>query len=378
MTTTKESCGVEYTHVGKSGLKVSNVCLGTMTFGKNDDHPVAVYSCPTQADEEKSHKLLDRYVELGGNFLDTANVYCFGLSEKIIGTWLKKQKRDNIVVASKVRFPIGMEPNSVGLSRRHIIKSCEDSLERLQTDYIDLYQTHIWDDATPIEETMRTLDDLVRCGKVRYIGACNLVGWQMQKVVDLTKYMGLTPLISLQQQYNLLTRHPEFEEFQVCKNEGLGVLPWSPLKGGVLTGKYKRGEKLDHTSGRIAHIAKDESKAMQSAPAWSQYANNESYWSLIKTMEEIGKAHGKSVAQVALRWTLQKDVVASVIIGATSIKQLEDNMAVGSGWSLTKKEMEKLDQVSIPDIPYPYEMSWRCNSARVNRYNPRPFIANVY
>ncbi|VDI65996.1 Hypothetical predicted protein [Mytilus galloprovincialis] len=227
MGTTKESC-VEYTHVGKSGLKVSNVCLGTMTFGKNHDHPNARLQ---KINEEKSHKLLDRYVELGGNFLDTANVYCLGQSEQIIGTWLKKQKRDNIVVASKVWFQMGMEPNSVGLSRRHIIKSCEDSLERLQTDYIDLYQTHLWDDATPIEETMRTLDDLVRCGKVRYIGACNLVGWQMQKVVDLTKYMGLTPLISLQQQYNLLTRHSEFEEFQVCKNEGLGVLPWSPLKG---------------------------------------------------------------------------------------------------------------------------------------------------
>ncbi|CAG2242825.1 unnamed protein product [Mytilus edulis] len=145
---------------------------------------------------------------------------------------------------------------------------------------------------------------------------------------------------------------------------------------GVLTGKYKRDEKLDHTSGRIAFVAKDESKAMQAAPAWSQYANNESYWSLIKTMEEIGKAHEKSVAQVALRWTLQKDVVASVIIGATSIKQLEDNMAVGSGWSLTKEEMEKLDQISIPDIPYPYEMSWRSNATRVNRYNPRPFVAN--
>lgn len=378
MATNTEKCLVEYGHLGKSGLKVSNICLGTMTFGKVENSPLAVFSCPTQADEENAHKLLDRFVQLGGNFLDTANIYCFGQSEKIIGTWLKKQKRDDIVVATKVRFNIGPEPNSVGLSRRHIIKSCEDSLERLQTDYIDLFQTHIWDDATPIEETLRALDDLVRCGKVRYIGACNLVGWQMQKVVDLAKFMGLSPHISLQQQYNLLTRHPEFEEFQVCKNEGLGVLPWSPLKGGVLTGKYSRGEKLDTVGGRIAHIAKDESKAMQSAPAWSRYENNESYWNLISVMREIGEAHGKSVAQVALRWTLQKDVVASVIIGATSIKQLEDNMAAGSGWSLTKDEMDKLDEASKPDCPYPYEMSWRCNVARVNKYVPKSAVSNMY
>lgn len=377
MASTEDKCFVEYNHVGKSGLKVSNICLGTMTFGRVDNSPVAVFDCPTQVDEEKSHAMLDRYVQLGGNFLDTANVYCFGQSEQIIGSWLKKQQRDNIVVATKVRFNMGREPNSVGLSRRHIIKSCEDSLERLQTDYIDLLQTHLWDDATPIEETLRTLDDLVRCGKVRYTGACNLVGWQMQKVVDLTKYMGFNPMISLQQQYNLLTRHPELEEFQVCKNDGLGVLPWSPLKGGVLTGKYKRGEKLDPASGRIAHIAKDETKAMQSGPAWSKYANDESYWNLLDVMEQIGKRHGKSVAQVALRWTLQKDVVSSVIIGATSIKQLEDNMAAGTGWKLSKEEMEQLDEASKPDIPYPYEMSTRGNAARVNRYLPKPSISNI-
>ena len=370
-------CLVEYNHVGKSGLKVANICLGTMTFGKVDSSPFAVFSSPTQADEEKSHAMLDRYVQLGGNFLDTANIYCFGQSEKIIGSWLKKQKRDEIVVATKVRGPMGPKPNDVGNSRRHIIKSIEDSLERLQTDYVDLFQLHGWDDGTPIEETLRVLDDLVRCNKVRYIGACNLFGWQTQKVVDLTKSMGLTSMISLQQQYNLLTRHSEFEEFQVCKNDGLGVLPWSPLKGGLLTGKYKRGEKLGSTSGRIAYISNDEKGASEAGPAWSKYANNESYWKLMSVMEDVAKIHGKTVAQVALRWTLQKDVVASVIIGATSIKQLEDNMAAGTGWSLSKEEMEKLDEASNPDVPYPYDLIAKANAARVNRYLPQPIVSNL-
>ncbi|CAC5396240.1 unnamed protein product [Mytilus coruscus] len=231
------------------------------------------------------------------------------------------KSRDNVVVATKCRFPMSTEPNDQGLSRRHIIKCCEDSLERLQTNYIDLYQTHMWDDATPIEETLRTLDDLVRCDRFDILGF--QICWH--------------GFISMQQQYNLLVRHPELEEFQVCKTEGLGVLPWSPLRSGMLTGKYKRDEKMDPKSGR------------------------------------------KTAAQVALRWLLQKDVVSSIIIGATSIKQLEENMSVGTGWCISKEDMETLDEASKPESEssYPYEMSRFGNTSRVNRFNPKPIVANI-
>ncbi|KAJ8310894.1 hypothetical protein KUTeg_012759 [Tegillarca granosa] len=311
---------------------VSSVIMGATSVEQLENNMVAG-SGPTQANEKMSNKIMDKYVELGGNFLDTANVYSQGLSEKIIGNWLQGQNRDDIIVATKVRGYTGPKPNQSGLSRRHIMKSCEESLERLQTDYIDLYQPHLWDSATPIEETYKALNDLVRCGKVRYIGVSNVTGWQLQKIVGSMKNMGLDP-----QQYNLLCRHSEFEEFRVCVNEGIGVIPWSPLKGGVLTGKFKRGEKLDTEKSRIGFISKDESKAMQAAPAWSQYADKESYWKLIEYMDQIAKNHGKTIPQVALRWLIQKNIVSSVIIGATSVEQLENNMGAGSGWSITLDE----------------------------------------
>ncbi|VDI65999.1 Hypothetical predicted protein [Mytilus galloprovincialis] len=374
MESEKEQCKVEYTHLGKSGLKVSNICLGTMTFGKLEESPMAIFACPTQADEEKAHGIMDRFVELGGNFIDTANMYCSGRSEHIIGTWLKKKSRDNVVVATKCRFSMSTDPNDQGLSRRHIIKCCEDSLERLQTNYIDLYQTHMWDDATPIEETLRTLDDLVRCGKIRYLGVSNLLGWQTQKVVDYSKFMGLTGFISMQQQYSLLVRHPELEEFQVCKNEGLGVLPWSPLRSGMLTGKYKRDEKMDPKSGRLAYDFEKNSQASY----WTKYAKD-TYWDIMEVVEKVAKTNGKTAAQVALKWLLQKDVVSSVIIGATSIKQLEENMSVGSGWSISKEDMETLDEASKPESAssYPYEMSRLGNISRVNKFIPKPAVANL-
>lgn len=353
---------VAYNFLGRSGVRVSNICLGTMTFGAGP--------APTQADEELSHKILDRYAELGGNFLDTANVYGKGASEKVVGNWLKKRDRDSIVLATKVRFPMdAANVNKVGLSRRHIIESCEESLDRLQTDYIDLYQSHMWDNATPIEETLRTFDDLVRCGKIRYFGACNLCGWQIQKVVDKIEMMGLNSCVTLQQQYNLLARQSEFEEFMVCANEGIGVLPWSPLKGGVLTGKFERDRSPEATGSRIGFIHQDESKAMQAAPAWSKYRDDESYWNLMSVLKDIAQKHGKSVPQVSLRWLLQKDVVCSVIIGATSVKQLEDNMGASNGWSLSEEDMLRLDEASPRVNLYPHEMLWRPGNVRMNVFN---------
>lgn len=367
---------VAYRFLGKSGLSVSNICLGTMTYGKSST--IELFNGPTQRDEAESHAIMDRFVELGGNFIDTANIYSLGVSEEIVGSWLKKQKRSDIVLATKVRATMGPGANDMGLSRRHILQQCDDSLRRLQTSYIDLYQTHGWDNAVPIEETLRALDDLVKCGKVRYIGVCNVVGWQMQKIVDKAEAMGINSIIGLQQQYSLLCRHPELEEFQVCKNEGLGVLPWSPLKGGLLTGKFERGVKPAGDGSRIGFVAEKESnRAFQSSPAWSKYEDNEFYWNLIDTMNKVAKSHGKSVPQVALRWLLQKNVVSSVIIGATSIKQLEDNMGASTGWSLTKEEMAELDTASSVELPYPYEMVFRMNERRKNPFNGSPFVENI-
>ncbi|XP_052705366.1 1-deoxyxylulose-5-phosphate synthase YajO-like isoform X2 [Crassostrea angulata] len=355
---------MEYNYLGRSGLRVSNICLGTMTFGKE------------RVDAALSHEILDKFVSLGGNFIDTANVYSIGISESIIGQWLIKQKREDLVIATKVRGTMGDNVNNVGLGRKHILQSCEESLKRLQTDYIDLYQIHCWDDAVPPEEWLGALRDLVSAGKVRYVGVSNVCGWQLQKAVDLCKYEKYPPIISLQQQYNLLCRHPEFEEFQVCKNEGVGVLPWSPLKGGLLTGKYKRGVKPDKSEGRVGVIAQDESKAVQSAPAWSQYDNNEEYWKLMEALGKCAKETGKTIPQVAIKWLLQKDVVPSVIIGATSVKQLEDNIGAASNWRLSKEQMDEIDSLSQPDIPYPYEMSWRFNKIRINPFFPQAYVQN--
>ncbi|CAH1255009.1 KCNAB2 [Branchiostoma lanceolatum] len=223
----------EYRFLGGSGLKVSSICLGALTFGE-----WALF--PGQCDEAASHAILDRYVELGGNFIDTADNYAGGKSEEIIGTWLAKQEREKLVVATKVRLSTGKGINRVGLSRHHIMQSIDDSLRRLRTDYVDLYQIHLWDKAVPIEETLSALNDLVRAGKVRYLGASNVTGWQLQKIVDLSKSMGLNKWISLQANYNLLSRGIEWELTDVCREEGIGIIPWSPLTGGLLTGKYKR------------------------------------------------------------------------------------------------------------------------------------------
>ncbi|GFR89164.1 4-deoxy-L-erythro-5-hexoseulose uronic acid reductase [Elysia marginata] len=327
---------------------------------------------PGQSDESLAHNIMDRFVQWGGNFIDTADAYGAGISETIIGNWLDKQTRENLVVATKCRFPMGRNVNSVGLSRRHITQSIDDSLRRLRTDYVDLYQTHIFDNATPIEETYRTLDDLVRCGKVRYVGVSNVSGWQLQKIVETQKHLGLNPLVSLQQQYSLAARDSELEVFQVCKNEGIGVLPWSPLKGGLLTGKVKRGEKP--TEGRVGWVAKDESRKLPSHPLWHE--TPEKIFDTIDLAKKIGEKYDRSIAQVAIRWLLQRDVTTSVIIGARTLEQLDQNMAVND-WSLTAEEMKQLDDLSTPNTPYPYDMINLVNPDRVNTYANDYYVKSI-
>lgn len=345
-----------YRYLGKSGLSVSTICLGTMTFGHKENYAV-------QCNEEQSHAILDRFVELGGNFIDTANIYTGGSSETIIGNWLTRQERNRIVLATKVRGNVDpTNPNGRGLSRMHIMDAVDKSLERLQTDYIDLYQIHAWDDGTPIEETFTALNDLVSMGKIRYIGVSNVTGWQLQKIVDMCNYRQLAPISTLQQQWSLLTRETEYELVDVCRNEGVGVLPWSPLKGGWLSGKIQRDGNLEKGS-RIAWTSEDPSRLVQSHPTFDQF-NNDKVWKLLDTMKTIGSSHSKSVAQIALKWLLEKDVVSSLVIGAKTLQQLEDNMGAGEDWNLSKEDMNILDELSEPIIPYPYEMVRRLNKTR--------------
>ncbi|XP_013392784.1 uncharacterized protein LOC106160667 [Lingula anatina] len=325
-----------YNFLGSSGLKVSNICLGTLTFGEHKE------GRPGNLNETAAHAMMDRFAELGGNFLDTADMYQRGESEEIVGTWLQKQDREKFVVATKVFLQ--MDPNnhnSVGLGRKHIMHGVEQSLKRLQTDYIDLYYTHIWDNATPVEQTLRTLNDLVRAGKVRHIGVSNVTGWQLQKIVEHVKLMGLESVVCLQQQYSLFTRETEYELLDVCMNEGIAFLPWSPLKGGLLSGKFKRdmAGPGDPRASRIGWASeKPETRQAESHPCWDHF-NNDRTWNLLEAMERMGKEHGKTVAQVALRWLLQRPTVSAVIIGATKISQLEDNIGASTGWELTQEQV---------------------------------------
>lgn len=363
---------LSYNFLGKSGLQVSNICLGTMAFGNTPDGPMdtnMMYSVENQTNEATGHMIMDKFVEYGGNFIETANVYKHGDSEKIVGRWLQKQQRDSIVLATKVRFPLDWSTaNDVGLSRRNVVQSLEESLERLQTNYIDLYQAHAWDNATPIRETVRTFHDLVRCGKIRYYGFSNLCGWMLQKVVDTTKLMGFNACVSLQQQYSLLRRESELDAFLVCENEGIGIMPWSPLKAGLLTGKFKRPDtrELTGTPGWGMQTALPEGQTVMSS--WDEFRNDENYWGLLGVMAKIGQARDKPVTQVALRWVLQKHAVSSVIVRLTSIAQLEANVVPATCWTLTPEEMAELDEASRRMLPHPYDLNW--GMPQVSRFNP--------
>ena len=326
---------MEYRFMGKTGLRVSDLCLGAMTFGR-------------ETSEEDSHELLDRFVEAGGNFIDTADVYSQGVSEEIVGRWLARQRREDLVIATKVRFPMGAGPNDVGLSRKHIMAGVEASLRRLATDYIDLYQVHGWDPVTPLSETLSTLNRLVQSGKVRYLGVSNYSGWQLQKAADLSREQGWEAFTCLQPQYNLLCRTPEWEMIPVCLNEGLGIIPWSPLRGGWLSGKYRRGMQEPPAGTRVA-IAEEQGWG----EAWSAY-NNEHTWRVIDTLVAVAEETGREPAQVAINWLLQQPGVTAPIIGARTMSQLRSNLG-SSGWALDAGQLQRLNEVSGPDTPYPYD-----------------------
>lgn len=329
---------MEYRYLGKTGMKVSELCLGTMTFGRE-----------TEAAE--SVKMLDRFVEAGGTFIDTANVYTRGVSEEIIGEWLgdkSAEERQQLVLATKGRFPMGEGQNDSGASRKYILYQVEESLRRLRTDYIDLYQVHCWDRGTELEETLDTLDSLVQQGIVRYIGASNYTGWQLQKALDYQRYNRLEPFRSLQPQYSLLCRTTEWELMAVAREEGLGVIPWSPLRGGWLSGKYQRGMQAPPENTRVA-----EAEKQGGFERWSKM-NRESTWQVIDALNEVVQETGKSHAQVSLRWLLQRPGVTAPIIGVRTMDHLEQALGA-TGWELTDGQMEKLNAASEPELEYPWD-----------------------
>ena len=333
---------MEYRRLGGTGLKVSALCLGCMTFGR-------------ETDEANARKIIDRYLELGGNFLDTANVYAAGASEEITGRIIK-ERRQSLVLATKVRFNANVflgkpvPPNEIGLSRGHIMAEVERSLRRLQTDYIDLYQVHSWDFETPIEETMRALDDLVRQGKVRYLGASNFMAWQLMKSLWVSDKHDYARFDCLQPQYSLISREIEREILPLCRSEQVGVIPWSPLGGGFLTGKYRSGEKPPQDS-RLAKL-----------DLWGRLANERNYRTL-EAVENVAKERGRSIAEVALAWVNQQPGVSSVIYGARTTQQNDQNLSA-LGLRLEQAEVDTLDRASALAPEYPGAMQARNQDRR--------------
>ncbi|BCJ67758.1 aldo/keto reductase [Polymorphospora rubra] len=320
---------------------MSTYCLGTMTFG-------------AESDDDTAFAQLDLLVERGGTFIDTADVYSAGLSEQIVGRWLAERPgmRDRVVLATKGRFPMGPGANDAGLSRIHLGRALDASLRRLEVETIDLYQAHAWDPLTPIEETLRFFDDAVRAGKIRYVGVSNFTGWQLQKAALLSRHLGLSPVVTLQPQYNLLARDVEFELVPVCEAEGIGILPWSPLGGGWLTGKYTR----DSRPAGATRLGENPQRGME---AYDPRNRDERTWRVVDAVRDIAGERGVSMAAVALAWLVDRPAVTSVILGARTVAQLEDNLSA-TGLTLDAKERERLDEASAPVVAdYPYGAAGR-------------------
>lgn len=338
---------MEYRQLGKSGLRVSSLTLGTMTFGG-----VGWAAAVGSTDVDGARRQIAMALEAGVNLIDTADVYSAGLSEEIIAKALPVARED-VLIATKVRMPMGDGPNDAGLSRHHIIRSCEASLRRLGTDYIDLYQVHEWDGQTPLEETLAALDHLVSSGKVRYIGASNYAAWQLMKALGVSEKHGFTRFVSQQIYYSLQARDVEDELVPLSIDQGLGILVWSPLAGGLLSGKYRRGVRPE--SGR--HLGN-----------WNEppvYDENKLY-DTIDVLVDIAQNRGVSAAQVAIAWLLGRPGVTTVIIGARTDEQLADNLKAAN-LQLSAEERERLDKVSAQPLRYPF---WHQAKTARDRLSP--------
>lgn len=331
---------MKYKKLGASGVKVSELCLGAMTFGEADDKS---FMHKVGADEKTSFEIMNRALDLGVNFLDTADVYGQdGLSERIIGAWFERdQRRNEVVLATKFRFGMGEGPNRTGGSRYRIMRCVEHSLKRLRTDHIDLYQIHMQDIDTPEDEILRALDDLVTQGKILYLGCSNYAAYRLMDSLWLSKTKNLSSFVTLQAQYSLVSRELEREHVPLCRAQGLGILPWSPLASGFLSGKYDKGQpppagaRLEKWKDRMAGFDSDRN------------------WRILAAVRAVASELNATVASVSLAWLLKQPQVSSVIFGARSVQQLDENLKA-TEVTLSEDQMKRLDEASSFDLGYPY------------------------
>ena len=338
---------MDYRQLGSSGLRVSALTLGTMTFGGQGN-----FAKVGSTDVAGARRQVDMCLDAGINLIDTADVYSGGAAEEIVGEVLAG-RREQLLLATKVRMRMGDGPNMEGLSRHHVIEGCEASLRRLRTDHVDLYQVHEWDGSVPLEETLAALDQLVRDGKVRYVGVSNYAGWQLMKALGVSEREGLARFVSQQIYYSLQERSAEYELIPAATDQGLGTLVWSPLAGGLLSGKYRRGEDAPEGSRQFA--------------GWSEppVYDEDRLYNTIEVLVEIGSEHGVSAAQVALAWLLTRPTISSVIIGARTDEQLADNLQTAS-LELSDAELDRLEQVSRQPLLYPYWHQMATSAARLS------------
>jgi aryl-alcohol dehydrogenase-like predicted oxidoreductase len=326
---------MKYRQLGRSGLRVSELTLGTMTIGGKGN-----FRNVGSTDLEGARRQIDIALDAGVNVVDTADIYSTGASEEIVGQALAG-RRERVLLTTKARFPMGPGPNDAGLSRAHLIAACEASLRRLQTDYIDLYQVHEWDGQTPLEETLGALEQLLQAGKVRYVGCSNFAGWQVMKALGIAKATGLPSFVSQQVYLSLQERSSEYEIVPSAIDQGLGLLIWSPLAGGLLSGKYRRDQEPPEGSRHTTE--------WDEPPIYDE----DKLYDTIETLVEIAEGHSVSPAQVALAWLLARPGVSTVIVGARTDEQLADNLAAAE-LELSKDEHDRLEQVSRPPLIYPF------------------------
>ncbi|HEX3801494.1 MAG TPA: aldo/keto reductase [Solirubrobacteraceae bacterium] len=336
---------MEYRQLGSSGLKVSSLTLGTMTFGGSGE-----FAQVGNTDVAGARRQMDMCRDAGVNVIDTADVYSTGRSEEIVGEVLDG-RRDDFLLATKVRMRMGDGPNMEGLSRHHIIEGCEASLRRLRTDHIDLYQVHEWDGLTPLEETLAALGHLVDSGKVRYVGVSNYCGWQLMKTLGISERDHLPRFVSQQIYYSLQERSAEYELLPLAVDQGLGTLVWSPLAGGLLSGKYRRNHQPPEGTRQLTD--------WNEPPVYDQ----DGLYDTVEALVEVAEAHGASAAQVALAWLLTRPTVASVIVGARTDEQLADNLEAAK-LVLSGEQIARLEEVSRPRLIYPYWHQLATSAAR--------------
>lgn len=326
---------MEYRRLGRSGLKISTITMGTMTIGGGGK-----FAQVGDVGIADARRYVDLCLDAGVNLIDTADIYSTGACEEIIGEVLGGKRKDGVLIATKARFSMGPGPNDGGLSRHHLISACEASLKRLKTDVIDLYQVHEWDGQTPLEETMEALDTLVRQGKVRYIGCSNYSGWHIMKALGISALEHRQRFVSQQIHYTLEAREAEYELVPISIDQGLGILVWSPLAGGLLSGKHRRGQSPEGT---------------RQLAGWNEppIRDEERLWKIVDMLVAIAAERNVSPAQIALAWLIGRDAVTSVIIGGRTEDQFRDNLAA-AGLKLTDEERELLDADSLPPVLYPY------------------------